>query len=234
MSELLIAAFTGTEAPPLSGGIDRRKSALQRLMQTIEARLPDAELNLAALAESEGMSIRAVQKLFQRENSQLRPICAPPPAAAHRAGSARPAAEQAPGRGYRLPLGVFRPGAFFPRLPRTIRDDARHVPRAEFCRHRNRRWRCHARAPENFRVTPPPDHRAGARQRRRRGTRHAASGQARRRCPSSHPLERRTMHWGYFSKSLPPILTVRSGDIVTIETLTQHATDDSGAHGGGR
>ena len=35
-----------------------------------------------------------------------------------------------------------------------------------------------------------------------------------------------TVHWGYFSKSLKPILTVESGDFITIETLTHHAYDD--------
>jgi acetamidase/formamidase len=41
------------------------------------------------------------------------------------------------------------------------------------------------------------------------------------------PANARTIHWGYFSRSLPPVLTVRSGDTVTVETLTQHATDDA-------
>ncbi len=35
-----------------------------------------------------------------------------------------------------------------------------------------------------------------------------------------------TVHWGYFSKRVAPALTVVSGDIVTIETLTHHAGDD--------
>jgi len=35
-----------------------------------------------------------------------------------------------------------------------------------------------------------------------------------------------TIHWGYFSHAIPPVLRVASGDIVTIETLTQHAYDD--------
>ncbi|MBP6895471.1 MULTISPECIES: acetamidase/formamidase family protein [Pseudacidovorax] len=35
-----------------------------------------------------------------------------------------------------------------------------------------------------------------------------------------------TVHWGYFSKAVAPALTVRSGDRVTIETLTHHANDD--------
>lgn len=35
-----------------------------------------------------------------------------------------------------------------------------------------------------------------------------------------------TVHWGYFSKVVAPALTVRSGERVTIETLTHHANDD--------
>lgn len=37
---------------------------------------------------------------------------------------------------------------------------------------------------------------------------------------------RKTIHWGYFSKTLKPVLTVESGDFLTIDTITQHAYDD--------
>lgn len=40
------------------------------------------------------------------------------------------------------------------------------------------------------------------------------------------PAKADTIHWGFFSHAIPPALTIRSGDIVTIETLTQHAYDD--------
>lgn len=40
------------------------------------------------------------------------------------------------------------------------------------------------------------------------------------------PASDKTVHWGYFSRDIKPALTVRSGDIVTIETLSQHAADD--------
>src|SRR4051812_34999679 len=33
----------------------------------------------------------------------------------------------------------------------------------------------------------------------------------------------KTVHWGYFSKKLPPVVTVNSGDFVTLETVTHHA-----------
>jgi acetamidase/formamidase len=40
------------------------------------------------------------------------------------------------------------------------------------------------------------------------------------------PATPATVHWGYFSKSLRPVVTVEPGDFVTIETLTHHAYDD--------
>src|SRR5271168_183955 len=40
------------------------------------------------------------------------------------------------------------------------------------------------------------------------------------------PATDKTVHWGYFSKSLKPVLEVDSGDYVTVETLTHHANDD--------
>jgi len=43
----------------------------------------------------------------------------------------------------------------------------------------------------------------------------------------SIPATADTVHWGYFSKSLKPLVEVQSGDFVTIETLTHHANDDN-------
>ena len=40
------------------------------------------------------------------------------------------------------------------------------------------------------------------------------------------PASAKTVHWGYFSSSIKPILEINSGDYVTIETVTQHAYDD--------
>ena len=40
------------------------------------------------------------------------------------------------------------------------------------------------------------------------------------------PVSADTVHWGYFSKLLKPVVEVDSGDYVTIETLTHHAADD--------
>lgn len=40
------------------------------------------------------------------------------------------------------------------------------------------------------------------------------------------PASDKTVHWGYFSRSLKPVVEVESGDFVTIESLTHHAYDD--------
>ena len=41
------------------------------------------------------------------------------------------------------------------------------------------------------------------------------------------PASDKTVHWGYFSKSLKPLVELESGDFATIETLTHHANDDA-------
>ena len=39
-------------------------------------------------------------------------------------------------------------------------------------------------------------------------------------------LSKDTVHWGYFSKTLAPVLTIASGDEVVVEMATHHACDD--------
>lgn len=41
------------------------------------------------------------------------------------------------------------------------------------------------------------------------------------------PASDKTVHWGYFSRVLKPLVEVESGDFVTLETLTHHANDDA-------
>jgi acetamidase/formamidase len=39
-------------------------------------------------------------------------------------------------------------------------------------------------------------------------------------------LSPENVHWGYFSKNLPPVLTIDSGSEITVEMATHHAGDD--------
>ena len=41
------------------------------------------------------------------------------------------------------------------------------------------------------------------------------------------PANNETIHWGYFSKVMKPLLKLDSGDYATIETLTHHSNDDA-------
>ena len=45
--------------------------------------------------------------------------------------------------------------------------------------------------------------------------------------PAMHVLKStpETVHWGFFSAALKPVLTVDSGDVVCVEAVTQHAGD---------
>jgi acetamidase/formamidase/AraC-like DNA-binding protein len=226
LSELLIAALTGTEAPTLPGGIDRRKSALQRLMQAIEGRLPDSELSLVSLAASEGMSVRAVQKLFQRENLSFAQYV-------RRRRLQRTAQDlRDPQQSKLLVADIgFRWGfsdpAHFSKAfreqygvtPGTFREQ--NVAPADTGLGDLTRGRPKLSSSPRRQVSSPAidgdgDDAAGTQD----------TNQPEGVAHHHLPLNARSIHWGYFSKSLPPILTVRSGDIVTIETLTQHATDD--------
>jgi hypothetical protein len=57
----------------------------------------------------------------------------------------------------------------------------------------------------------------------------AQTAVARQGQPGHHyvPATADTVHWGYFSKLLKPVVEVNSGDYVTIEALTHHANDDA-------
>jgi hypothetical protein len=39
-------------------------------------------------------------------------------------------------------------------------------------------------------------------------------------------LNKDTVHWGYFSKLEKPIITIDSGDRITVEMATHHACDE--------
>ena len=54
----------------------------------------------------------------------------------------------------------------------------------------------------------------------------ASTGQARQTKHYHLPATAETVHWGYFSRALRPVVEIDSGDFVTIETLTHHAYDD--------
>ena len=227
----LLLTFTHQLAGPASDASHTATQAaiLQRICQTIERRLDDPELAPARVAEAEGISERYLQKLFEgvgdnfthyvRERRLQRAWAdLSNPAEAHRSIS-----EIAYRHG-------FGDSAHF---SRTFRHRFGLPPR-EF-RHQ-----------EAERSAPPstaPGQRGWPQDALEKLRAHPPSGTPRKfaalatlqpdACrkeadPSHHHLavEARRVHWGYFSRALPPQTEINSGDTITIETLSQHASDD--------
>jgi len=226
LAELLL-----TLSHQLSGrASDTNKTATQaailhRICQTIERRLDDPELAPARVAQAEGISERYLQKLFEgvgdnftryvRERRLQRAWAdLSNPTEAHRSIS-----EIA----YRYGFGD---SAHF---SRTFRHRFGLSPR-EF------RQQEAERAPQPLTAPGqrgwPLDALARAHQPSemlKRDVNAAIADACGTTADSAHhhiSVTAERVHWGYFHRSLPPQAEIGSGDTITIETLTQHASDD--------
>lgn len=218
--EVTLAELIPAALGPLAGGQTHRAALRQRILRALERRLDDAHLNLARFAGSEGLSMRAVQKLLEDEGQSFsqylrhRRLDRAAEALSDLSQASVPVAEI----GFRC--GFLDP-AHFSRAFRHQYGVAPNTYRADAF--------LHGRAPP----LPPPRSRGHPEP----GARHPAP-RARylrppilphRDGPAHHHLRATpaTVHWGYFSSTLPPVLAVRSGDTITVDTLTQHASDDA-------
>jgi acetamidase/formamidase/AraC-like DNA-binding protein len=212
-----------------AGGTATQAAILHRLCQTIERKLDDPDLTPARVAESEGISERYLQKLFEGSGSsfthylrerRLQRTSAElsNPAEAHHSIS-----EIAYRNG-------FNDSAHFSRTfrhrfglsPREFRQQELERTTASSAAAGQRGWpqqalaqlRGHRPLASAARNTEPApaDIVCGSAEGEQRH--HHLSVQAAR------------VHWGYFSRSLAPQIEINSGDTITIETLTQHASDD--------
>ncbi len=227
-AELLLAVATESPAEALDAP-SSRMALLERLCATIERRLGAASLSIAEVAQSEGISERYVQKLFEgngdsfshylRERRLQRawhdlvdPVCTTVSISeiAYRYG--------------------FSDSAHFSRLfrdrfglpPRELRRrEAGQDRTTDKPGNVQRGWPQTALA--RLRARPAREGAGEPGPVRRPGPRPAAS----RELGHHHlAVDTGTVHWGYFSRSLAPVMTIESGDLVTVETLTQHASDD--------
>jgi acetamidase/formamidase/AraC-like DNA-binding protein len=198
---------------------------LHRICQTIERRLDDPELAPARVAQAEGISERYLQKLFEgvgdnftryvRERRLQRAWAdLSNPAEAHRSIS-----EIA----YRYGFGD---SAHFSRTfrhrfglsPREFRQqEAERAPQSSSPRGQ-RGWPLDALA----RAHQPSEV-------LKQDVSSAVANACGTTADSAHhhiSVAAERVHWGYFHRSLPPQAEIGSGDTITIETLTQHASDD--------
>ncbi|WP_186294337.1 acetamidase/formamidase family protein [Bradyrhizobium guangdongense] len=230
LSDLLLTLVhqLATSSPD-AGSSATQAALLHRICQTIERRLDDPALVPARVAQAEGISERYLQKLFEavgdnfthyiRERRLQRAWAdLSSPAEAHRSIS-----DIAYAYGFGDSAHFSR--AFRHRFglsPREFRQQEAERSTAQHGVAGQRGWPQEALA--QLRVHHGlGDIRTGAA--RLDGETNLPDMAAGRK--HHHlPVEAARVHWGYFSRSLPPQIEIASGDTITIETLTQHASDD--------
>jgi acetamidase/formamidase/AraC-like DNA-binding protein len=203
---------------------------LHRIRSIIEQRLGDPGLTIADIAAAEGTSVRYVQKLLERAREDLNnsvyahlsisDIC-------FRRGF-NDAAHFS--RAFRDMFGIsprdFRRGGTSESPVRVLPYGHRGWPAPPYLL-RDQKLAREEATPVELSVTAgnPRSHEGMP-------TAEADVRASALTCvrPRHHHLcaSETTVHWGFFSRDLPPILEIESGDLVTVETLSQHATDDYG------
>jgi acetamidase/formamidase/AraC-like DNA-binding protein len=227
----LLPTFVRQLVPPTvdSGGTVTQAAILHRLCQTIERKLDDPDLTPARVAEFEGISERYLQKLFEGSGSSFTHYLRERRLQRTSAELSNPAEAH-----HSISEIAFRNGF----------NDSAHFSRA--FRHR------FGLSPREFRQQELERAAAATAATGQRGWPQQALAQLRSHHPSavarssSAPVQAETVsrsaegehrhhhlavesarvHWGYFSRSLQPQVEINSGDTITIETLTQHASDD--------
>ena len=201
---------------------------LHRICQTIERTLDDPELSPARVAQAEGISERYLQKLFEgvgdnfthyvRERRLQRAWAdLSNPTEVHRSIS-----EIA----YRYGFGdsahfsrTFRHRFGLP--PREFRQqEAGRMAAPSVVGQRG--WPQDALAQMRTHQPPTAVKSGAVITSGETGDGRTAAGQAHYHIA----VDAARVHWGYFSRALAPQTEIRSGDTITIETLTQHASDD--------
>lgn len=229
LPEFLLAALL-SDAPPraLGGAAGMRAALLERIFQTIEMRLSDPNLNYQQVASEHGISPRYLQKLFESINDSF---------------------------GHYVKLRRLERCRLDLRSPLHAQKSISDIlfqwgfnDSASFSRAFREQYGI---SPRDYRKMPPAedgdDHdtlRRGRPATRRQGAEEISSsfpeppetvGVPTSLLPIGDdgtvrhhhlPVSPNTVHWGYFSSLLKPVLNIRSGDFVTVETLTHHANDD--------
>jgi len=241
LAEFLVASLAGNDKEGSFSGLTPSQAALfSRVCRTIEGNLADPDLGLTSIAKDERVSPRYLQKLFEAVGQSFSTYLRSRRLERCRADLVNPLYEKVSIADVCFRWG-FNDPAYFSRAfreqygasPRTFRHEAS----LELARHLVRRISrglpvnavsllAHAQLAKQGAVHEVADETGFAEHEQPE----ALSVQPPRESgkPRHHLLRAtaNTIHWGYFSHDLKPVLEVNSGDTVTIETLTQHAADD--------
>lgn len=217
--ELLASVILGTIKAP-DGDMTAVQSAhFRRVALAIDRRLTDANLHAADIAREEGMSTRYLQRLFERRGDSFSEYLKAQRLERCRTDLLDPNHDTESIAAIGLRWG-FRDHAHFSRsftaafaaTPTAVRR-ARKTEGTSYAL----RGRPSARVPQ-----PSPAHTSCPPGRPDPATSPTTQKDGRHYLPANCE----TVHWGYLSRSLPPALRIKSGEMVTVETLTQHAGDD--------
>ena len=228
IAELVLSSLLSEAKPEEDSPTQVQAAHLARVFSAIEARLRDPDLSMAEIAKAEGLSPRYIQRLFEghdrsfsdhvrhRRLEQCRLDLVNPQHAD------RSIAEIAFRWG-------FPDQAHFSRVfssaygvsPREFRKSAPASTTTRWTRGRP----LHAANRPGGKSSPPLDDTPAP---ARVNAAAPSSSVAAEGSTERHHLavSRDTVHWGYLSRTIPPVLTVRPNSEITIETLTQHSYDD--------
>jgi acetamidase/formamidase/AraC-like DNA-binding protein len=231
VTELAAGALLGETQSDAETITQVQAAHFRRLDAAIEAQLGNPNLAIADIARQDGISQRYLQRLFERQDTtfsayvrerRLERCCGD-------LVDPKYADQSIAAISYRW---GFSDQASFSRMfsatygtsPRDFRKAVPRDPEAERTRGRPRLRGAGA----VLRLAPNPDAREEAAQRDTNDGAQAQRETIRTEAPASYYLavSRETAHWGYLSRTIPPVLRVQPGSLVTIETLTQHAFDD--------
>jgi acetamidase/formamidase/AraC-like DNA-binding protein len=218
-------AVSATEAR----GTATQAAILHRLCQTIERRLDDPDLTPAKVALAEGISERYLQKLFEGSGSSFTHYLRERRLQRASAELSNPAEAH-----HSISEIAYRNGfSDSAHFSRAFRHRFGHSPR-EFRQHEIERTSVAATAagqrgwPQQALAQLRSHHPLASAPSRTVPAQPDTASQTAEGERRHHHLsvEAAGVHWGYFSRSLQPQIEINSGDTITIETLTQHASDD--------
>ncbi|WP_404710361.1 acetamidase/formamidase family protein [Sphingomonas sp. MMS24-J13] len=219
-----VAATLLVKAPTkaLGGAAGGRAAILERVFQSIEMRLSDPDLSLHQIAAEHGISARYLQKMFETYGESFGQFLKLRRLERCRLDLGSPLHSQRSISEILFQWG-FNDSASFSRAFRerygvSPREYRKAPDLGEQPIEAPRRGR-----PETVRDVKPRDGEEPL-----GGAAPDAEREAPREVRHHHlPVRPDTIHWGYFSRALKPVLEVRSGDYATVETLTHHANDDA-------
>jgi len=225
LAELVAAALPRGGGPEGSGVTQVQAAHFHRVTTAIEARLSQPELSMRDVALKEGMSQRYLQKLFELQGTTFSDFVRGRRLERARLDLIDTAHSMASIAEIAFRWG-FRDQGHFSRAFRTAYGLSPRAYRGTPSRFTTEE--------ERFRGRPIGKSGTESTAHDDVGARHMVElADVSETLAPARVLNRRhvavncdTVHWGFLSRDIPPVLRVPSGTEVVIETLTQHASDD--------